>query len=77
MRMRGLSPQARAYAMLRQMSNDLTLGEAAKALGVSADTLRRWDRAGRLHTHRDERNRRLWDGRLDAMERRLDELEGR
>ena len=41
------------------MSNDLTLGEAAKALGASADTLRRWDRSGRLHTHRDERNRRL------------------
>ncbi len=45
--------------MLRQMSDDLTIGEAAKALGVSADTLRRWDRAGRLHTHRDDRNRRL------------------
>jgi molybdopterin-binding protein len=37
---------------------DLSLGEAAKALGVSADTLRRWDRAGKLQTHRDERNRR-------------------
>jgi len=37
----------------------LTLGEAATALGVSADTLRRWDRAGRLTTVRDERNRRL------------------
>jgi molybdopterin-binding protein len=40
------------------MTEDLTLGEAAQALGVSTDTLRRWDRAGRLHTHRDERNRR-------------------
>ena len=38
---------------------DLTLGEAAKALGVSTDTLRRWDRAGKLHTTRDERNRRI------------------
>jgi molybdopterin-binding protein len=37
---------------------DLTLGEAARALGVSVDTLRRWDRAGRLRTVRDERNRR-------------------
>jgi molybdopterin-binding protein len=43
--------------MLRQMS-DLTLGEAAQAIGVSADTLRRWDRAGKLRTVRDERNRR-------------------
>ena len=38
---------------------DLTLGEAAKAIGVSADTLRRWDRSGKLRTTRDERNRRL------------------
>jgi|SRR5215211_6197842 len=37
---------------------DLSLGDAAGALGVSVDTLRRWDRAGRLHTTRDERNRR-------------------
>jgi molybdopterin-binding protein len=36
-----------------------TLGEAAKAIGVSADTLRRWDRAGKLRTVRDARNRRL------------------
>src|SRR5215218_2174861 len=43
--------------MLRQM--DLTLGEAAKAIGVSADTLRRWDRSGKLRTVRDARNRRL------------------
>ncbi|HEV7162779.1 MAG TPA: TOBE domain-containing protein [Solirubrobacteraceae bacterium] len=38
---------------------DLTLGEAASAIGVSVDTLRRWDRAGKLHTSRDARNRRL------------------
>jgi molybdopterin-binding protein len=37
---------------------DLTLGDAAHAIGVSADTLRRWDRAGKLRTTRDERNRR-------------------
>ncbi len=42
-----------------RMPNDLTLGEAARAIGVSPDTLRRWDRAGKLHTHRDERNRRM------------------
>jgi len=40
---------------------DLSLGEAAKAIGVSVDTLRRWEAAGRLHTRRDERNRRRVD----------------
>ena len=38
--------------------NSLSLGEAARALDVSIDTLRRWDRAGKLKTVRDERNRR-------------------
>jgi len=33
--------------------------EAARALGISLDTLRRWDRAGRIHTERDAANRRL------------------
>jgi len=41
-----------------QSGADLSVGEAAKALGVSADTLRRWDRSGKLRTRRDERNRR-------------------
>jgi molybdopterin-binding protein len=41
------------------MDRGVTLGEAAKAIGVSQDTLRRWDRTGKLHTQRDERNRRL------------------
>lgn len=36
----------------------VAIGEASKLLGVSADTLRRWDRAGKLKTERDERNRR-------------------
>ena len=38
--------------------HDLSLGEAARALGVSVDTLRRWDRSGRLRTVRDDANRR-------------------
>ncbi len=41
------------------MAENLPLGAAAKALGVSIDTLRRWDRAGKLATVRDSRNRRL------------------
>ena len=34
------------------------LGEAARAIGVSPDTLRRWERAGKLRTTRDSANRR-------------------
>jgi len=32
--------------------------EAAKTLGISVDTLRRWDRDGRIRTRRDAANRR-------------------
>ena len=38
--------------------SDVGLTEAARELGVSVDTLRRWDRAGKLRTRRDEHNRR-------------------
>lgn len=50
---------AACCAMFPQMESNLTLGEAAAAIGVSPDTLRRWDRAGKLNTFRDERNRRM------------------
>jgi molybdopterin-binding protein len=40
------------------MKGTLSIGEAAKAIGVSPDTLRHWDRAGKLKTTRDDRNRR-------------------
>ena len=43
--------------MLRQME-DLSLGEAAKQLDVSVDTLRRWDRDGKLETTRDANDHR-------------------
>lgn len=33
--------------------------EAAKSLGISMDTLRRWDREGRIRTERDRANRRI------------------
>lgn len=36
----------------------MLLGDAARAIGVSADTLRRWERAGKLRTGRDAANRR-------------------
>lgn len=41
------------------MPKSLSIGEAAEAIGVSVDTLRRWDRSGKLRTRRDERNRRV------------------
>lgn len=34
-------------------------GDAARALGISMDTLRRWDREGRIRTTRDSSNRRM------------------
>jgi molybdopterin-binding protein len=36
-----------------------TAAEAARALGISLDTLRRWDRAGKLRVDRDSSNRRI------------------
>ena len=45
--------------------------EAARALGISLDTLRRWDRAGKIRVERDAANRRL----VAASE--VDRLRGR
>lgn len=36
-----------------------TASEAASALGISLDTLRRWDKSGRLKVTRDAGNRRV------------------
>jgi molybdopterin-binding protein len=36
-----------------------TAAEAARALGISLDTLRRWDRAGKIRVGRDDANRRI------------------
>ncbi|TWD25715.1 molybdopterin-binding protein [Streptomyces sp. T12] len=40
-----------------------TIGQAARLLGVSPDTARRWADAGRLTTRRDDGGRRVVDGR--------------
>lgn len=40
-----------------------TIGQAARLLGVSPDTARRWADAYRVTTHRDDSGRRLIDGR--------------
>lgn len=47
-----------------------TASEAAQELGISVDTLRRWDRAGRIRVTRDRSNRRV----VSAKE--LDRLRG-
>jgi molybdopterin-binding protein len=38
---------------------EYTAGEAAATLGISVDTLRRWDRSGRIRVTRDRSNRRV------------------
>jgi molybdopterin-binding protein len=45
----------------------LSAAEAARALGISVDTLRRWDRSGKLRVERDSANRRVV--RADEVER--------
>ena len=41
------------------MARTYKAGEAARALGISLDTLRRWDRQGRIRVQRDSANRRV------------------
>jgi molybdopterin-binding protein len=38
---------------------NLSAAEAARALGISLDTLRRWDRDGKIRVERDRANRRV------------------
>ncbi|NJD27790.1 MAG: MerR family DNA-binding transcriptional regulator [Chloroflexi bacterium] len=47
------------------------IGEAAEMLGVSVETLRRWERDGRIRTHRTDGRQRLL--RLDDVQRLLTE----
>jgi molybdopterin-binding protein len=42
---------------------EYTASEAARALGISLDTLRRWDRQGRIRVKRDQANRRVVSAR--------------
>jgi molybdopterin-binding protein len=37
----------------------LSAAQASRALGISLDTLRRWDREGKLRVERDSANRRV------------------
>jgi len=40
------------------MPESTSIGEAADAIGISADTLRRWDRAGQVQSYRTDRGHR-------------------
>ena len=51
------------------MARTYTAGEAARALGISLDTLRRWDRQGRIRVQRDSANRRVVPSREIAPAR--------
>ena len=52
------------------MARTYTASEAARALGISLDTLRRWDRQGRIRVSRDGANRRV------VAQREIDRLRG-
>ncbi|MCP5069703.1 MAG: DEAD/DEAH box helicase family protein [bacterium] len=54
------------------MSEFLTISEAAHFLGVSAETLRRWDRSGRLVATRRPGSNRRYYARQDLAEFHLD-----
>jgi molybdopterin-binding protein len=45
------------------MARTYSASEAARALGISLDTLRRWDRQGRIRVQRDTANRRVVSAR--------------
>jgi molybdopterin-binding protein len=40
-------------------TREYAAGEAARLLGISLDTLRRWDAQGRIRTRRDAANKRV------------------
>jgi molybdopterin-binding protein len=50
----------------------LPAGDAARQLGISLDTLRRWDRQGRIRTERDLSARNRFRGRIREV--RIDGL---
>jgi molybdopterin-binding protein len=55
----------------RNEGESYPVGEAARRLGISLDTLRRWDRQGRIRTERDAANRRVVAAaEIDRLRRR-------
>lgn len=57
------------------MAKLLTVSEVSKALGISADTVRRWDKRGLIKSHRSEGNHRLFN--LEEVSRVSLQLQGK
>lgn len=57
-----------------QINRFLTVSEAAKKLGVSADTIRRWAKKGLIKSKRSEQNYRLFS--LDELQRINNKVNG-
>lgn len=59
---------------MEDQSKWLPIGEAAKHLGVSRDTLRRWERVGKIKAVRSPTNRRYYTlNQLDQLMNKKDE----
>jgi molybdopterin-binding protein len=53
------------------MPESMSIGEAANAIGISADTLRRWDEAGKVESYRTDRGfRRIPLSEVERLKRR-------
>lgn len=57
------------------MGNLYTISEAAEKIGVSADTIRRWDKKGLIKATRSEHNHRLFN--IDEIQRIHDKVSGK
>lgn len=55
------------------MARQLSIGEAAKHLGVSRDTLRRWEKKGKISPYRSPSNRRYYS--QDQLDRLIEKPE--
>jgi excisionase family DNA binding protein len=50
--------------MSKSQANWMSIGDAAKHLGVSRDTLRRWEKAGKIKPVRSPTNRRYYTKKI-------------
>ena len=57
------------------MSKTLSIHDAAEYIGVSIDTVRRWEKKGLIKSHRSEANHRLFD--VSELKRLHDQISGK